>query len=50
MAEEVSGLEEHMKRRIGLAYEARQAVKSQWGQLYWDTVLAYLLRQANRIN
>jgi len=43
-------IEEQLNRRIGLAYNARQVVKSQWGKLYWDTVLSYLLRQANRLN
>jgi len=43
-------IEEQMNRRIGLAYDARQAVKSLWGKLYWDNVLAYLLRQTNRLN
>jgi len=43
-------VEEQMNRRIGLAYDARQTVKSQWGKLYWDSVLAYLLRQANRLH
>ena len=43
-------VEEQMNRRIGLAYDVRQAVKSEWGKLYWDNVLAYLLRQANRLD
>jgi len=43
-------IKEQMNRRIGLAYDARQSVKSQWGKLYWDNVLEYLLRQANRLN
>jgi hypothetical protein len=41
---------EGMNRRIDLAYNARQSAKSQWGKLYWDNVLAYLLREANRLN
>jgi hypothetical protein len=41
---------EQADRRIGLAWKARQAVKSQWGKLYWDNVLEYLLSQANRLN
>ena len=43
-------IEEQMNRRIGFAYDARQAVKSEWGKTYWDGVLAYLLRPANRLN
>jgi len=43
-------VKEQMNRRIGLAYDARQAAKSQWGKLYWDNVLAYLLRLTNRLN
>ena len=39
-----------MNQRISLAYDAREAVKSDWGKGYWDAVLAYLLRQANRLN
>ena len=39
-----------MNRRIKLAYDARQAVKSEWGKNYWDGVLSYLLSQANRLN
>ena len=41
---------EQADRRISLAYDARQAVKSEWGKGYWDAVIAYLLRQANRLN
>ena len=41
---------EQSDRRIGLAWKARQAVKSEWGKGYWDAVIAYLLRQANRLN
>ena len=43
-------IEEQLNRRIGLAYDARQAAKSKWGKNYWDGVLAYLLRKANRLN
>ena len=41
---------EQADRRIGLAWKARQSVKSEWGKGYWDAVIAYLLRQANRLN
>jgi len=37
-------------RRIDCAMTARQNVGSCWGIQYWDNVLAYLLRQANRLN
>lgn len=43
-------IEEQVNRRIDLAYRARQLVTSEWGKGYWDTVLSYLLRQANRLN
>jgi len=46
----VDSIEDQMNRRISLAYDARQAVKSEWGKGYWDAVIAYLLRQANRLN
>ena len=46
----LSDQEELMNQRISLAYDAREAVKSDWGKGYWDAVLAYLLRQANRLN
>ena len=39
-----------MNSRIGAAYSARNSAKSEWGKLYWDSVLAYILRQANRLN
>ena len=42
--------EELINRRISLAYDARETVQSDWGKGYWDAVLAYLLRQANRLN
>ena len=38
------------ERRIAAARTALDAVKSEWGKNYWTTVLAYLLRQANRLN
>ena len=36
--------------RIEAAYSMRENVQSEWGKNYWDGVLAYLLRQANRLN
>ena len=41
---------EQTTRRIDCAVAARQNVKTNWGKTYWDTVIAYLLRQANRLN
>ena len=43
-------IKEQMDRRINLAYRARRLVTSEWGKGYWDAVLSYLLRQANRLN
>ena len=39
-----------MNRRISLATSARKNVTSEWGKQYWDNVVAYLLRQARRLN
>ena len=39
-----------LNRRIDSVLEARDRSKTEWAQLYWDMVLAYLLRQANRLN
>jgi hypothetical protein len=39
-----------IERRIENAMTARQNVKTTWGKTYWDMVIAYLLRQANRLN
>jgi len=41
---------DEINRRIGCAMTARQNVGSCWGKQFWDNVLAYLLRQANRLN
>ena len=41
---------EKINQRIALAYSTNETVKSEWGKNYWNTVLAYLLRQANRLN
>ncbi len=38
------------ERRIAAVRTALDTVKSEWGKTYWSTVLAYLLRQANRLN
>ena len=39
-----------LNARIAAVYEIQSNCQSQWGKLYWDNVLAYLLRQANRLN
>ena len=36
--------------RIAASYEAQNNAKSEWAKDYWSVVLAYLLRQANRLN
>ena len=41
---------EQTTRRIDCAMTARRNAGSCWGKQYWDNVLAYLLRQANRLN
>jgi hypothetical protein len=41
---------EELNRLIANAQTARDNVQSQWGKDYWDGVLAYLLRVANRLN
>ena len=41
---------ENLGCRIARAYEAQNNAKSDWGKNYWSVVLAYLLRQANRLN
>jgi hypothetical protein len=41
---------EELNRLISNARTARDNVQSQWGKDYWDGVLAYLLRVANRLN
>jgi len=35
--------------RIDRAYSARKVSKTEWAKNYWDTVIAYLLREANRL-
>ena len=39
-----------MNSRIARVYETQNNAKSEWAKHYWSTVLAYLLRQANRLN
>jgi len=39
-----------LERRIKNVETARKNVQSEWGKNYWDGVLAYLLRQAKRLN
>ncbi len=36
-------------KRIDRAYSARELSKTNWSKNYWDTVIAYLLREANRL-
>ena len=36
--------------RIEAAYSMRENVQSEWRKNYWESVLAYLLRQANRLH
>ena len=43
-------IQRELDRLIGNARTARANVKSEWGKNYWDEVLAYLLRAANRFN
>jgi len=38
-----------LDRRLANAQAVRDNVQSEWGKNYWDGVLAYLLRIANRI-
>lgn len=37
-------------KRIDAAMTARNRVLTEWGKNYWDGVIAYLLRKANRLN
>ncbi len=46
----MSVIYKELDRLIGNAKIARANVKSEWGKNYWDEVLAYLLRVANRLN
>ena len=46
----MSVIYKELDRLIGNAQTARADAKSEWGKNYWDGVLAYLLRMANRIN
>ena len=38
------------KNRIARAQHARDCVQSEWGKIYWDGVIAQLLRKINRLN
>ena len=38
------------ERRLDNAMTARKNVGSCWGKNYWDNVIGYLMRQANRLN
>jgi len=46
----MSMIDKELDRLIGNARTARDNVESEWGKNYWDGVLAYLLRVANRLN
>ena len=46
----MSVIYKELERLIGNAKIARANVQSEWGKNYWDEVLAYLLRAANRLN
>ena len=37
-----------IEKRIAAVYEIGQNIESEWGKHYWESVLVYLLRQANR--
>ena len=39
-----------VEMRIENALLARENVGSCWGKTYWDMVIAYLLRQTNRLH
>ena len=39
-----------LNRRIEAVHAVRDRANTKWAQEYWDLVLAYLLRQANRLN
>ena len=38
-----------ISERIDQAYSAREWSKTKWSKNYWDTVIVYLLREANRL-
>ena len=38
------------EQRIQSVVAVRANCQTDWSKHYWDTVLAYLLRQANRLN
>ena len=46
----MSIIHKELDRLIQNARIAMDNVQSQWGKDYWDGVLAYLLRAANRLN
>ena len=39
-----------IEKKIESVVTVRANAKSEWAKQYWDNVLAYLLRQANRLN
>ena len=36
--------------RVNAAMATREGVASEWGKIFWDSVIAYLQRKANRLN
>ena len=39
-----------LEKKIELAHSALNQSESEWAKTYWEVVLVYLLRQANRLN
>jgi hypothetical protein len=37
-------------KKVNAAMTARDRVASEWGKTFWDSVIAHLLRKANRLN
>ena len=37
-------------KRVNAAMTARERAASEWGKTFWDGIIAYLLRKANRLN
>ena len=37
-------------KRVNAAITARKGVQTSWGKNFWDSVIAYLQRQSNRLN
>ena len=39
-----------LEKRIEFVHSALSQSESEWAKTYWEVVLVYLLRQANRLN